>query len=421
MAENRKAALGFIFITLLLDVIGFGIIIPVLPTLIRELIGGTLSEAAQYGGWMLFAFAGMQFLFSPVLGNLSDQYGRRPVLLFALFGFGLDYLFLAFAPTVGWLFVGRIIAGITGASFTTASAYIADISPPEKRAQNFGMIGAAFGLGFIIGPVIGGLLGQYGPRVPFIAAAGLTLLNWLYGYFVLPESLAKENRRPFDWKRANAVGSLKQLQRYPVILGLVGSMLLLYIAAHATQSTWSYYTMYKFGWNEKWVGYSLGAVGLMTALVQGLLIRVINPRLGPKRSVLVGMTLYAIGFTLFAFASKGWMMFAFLVPYSLGGIAVPALQGIMSGQVPANEQGELQGALTSLVSATSIVGPPLMTNLFSYFSGSQAPVHFPGAAFLTGAVLTVISTIFVMRSLRNYIAPAAPKPVEALHSEATEA
>lgn len=421
MAENRKAALGFIFITLLLDVIGFGIIIPVLPTLIREMIGGTLSEAARYGGWMLFAFAGMQFLFSPVLGNLSDQYGRRPVLLFALFGFGLDYLFLAFAPTVGWLFVGRVIAGITGASFTTASAYIADISPPEKRAQNFGMIGAAFGLGFIIGPVIGGLLGQFGPRVPFIAAACLTLLNWLYGYFILPESLAKENRRPFDWKRANAVGSLKQLQRYPVIMGLVGSMLLLYIAAHATQSTWSYYTMYKFGWNEAWVGYSLGAVGLMTALVQGLLIRVINPRLGAKRSVLLGMTLYAVGFTLFAFASKGWMMFAFLVPYSLGGIAMPALQGIMSGQVLANEQGELQGALTSLVSATSIIGPPLMTNLFSYFTGTQAPVHFPGAAFLTGAVLTVASTVLVMRSLASYVAPTHPEPAATPEGEPAKA
>jgi DHA1 family tetracycline resistance protein-like MFS transporter len=393
----------------------------VLPTLIRELIGGTLSEAAQYGGWMLFAFAGMQFLFSPVLGNLSDQYGRRPVLLFALFGFGLDYLFLAFAPTVGWLFVGRVIAGITGASFTTASAYIADISPPEKRAQNFGMIGAAFGLGFIIGPVIGGLLGQYGPRVPFLAAACLTMLNWLYGYFILPESLPLENRRPFDWKRANAVGSLKQLRRYPVIMGLVGSMLLLYIAAHATQSTWAYYTMYKFGWNEAWVGYSLGAVGLMTALVQGLLIRIINPRLGAKRSVLVGMMLYALGFTLFAFASKGWMMFAFLVPYSLGGIAMPALQSIMSGQVPANEQGELQGALTSLVSATSIIGPPLMTNLFSYFTGTQAPVHFPGAAFLTGAVLTVVSTVLVMRSLARYVAPTPAEPVDTPQDKPAEA
>ncbi|QNH63808.1 TCR/Tet family MFS transporter [Hymenobacter sediminicola] len=402
MSAARKPALAFIFITLLLDVIGFGIIIPVLPKLITELTGEPLSAAARYGGWMGFAFAGMQFLFSPILGNLSDQYGRRPVLLVALFGFGLDYLFLAFAPTVAWLFVGRIIAGITGASFTTASAYIADISTPENRAQNFGMIGAAFGLGFIIGPVIGGLLGHFGPRVPFLVAAGLTLLNWLYGFFVLPESLDKEHRRPFDWRRANPVGSLRQLRKYPVILGLVGSLVLIYIAAHATQSTWSYFTMYRFHWNEAWVGYSLGVVGGLTALVQGLLIRYTAPRLGPKRSVYIGIGLYALGFLLFAFASKGWMMFAFLVPYCLGGIAGPALQGIMSGQVPPTEQGELQGALTSLVSLTSIIGPPLMTNLFSYFTGPTAPVHFPGAAFLAAAVLTVGSLLLALRSLGRH-------------------
>ena len=379
-----KAALGFIFITLLLDVIGFGIIIPVLPKLIEELTGEGLSGAARYGGWLGFAFAGMQFLFSPVLGNLSDQYGRRPVLLTALFGFGVDYLFLAFAPTIGWLFVGRGIAGLTGASFTTAGAYIADISPPEKRAANFGLIGAAFGMGFIIGPVVGGLLGQFGPRVPFLAAAGLTLLNWLYGFFVLPESLPPESRRPFDWRRANPVGSLRQLGRYPVILGLVASLVLIYLASHATQSTWSYYTMYKFGWNEAWVGYSLGAVGALTGLVQGVLIRYSSPRLGPARSVVIGLGLYALGLLLFAFAGQGWLMFAFLVPYCLGGIAGPALQGILSGQVPANEQGELQGALTSLVSVTAIVGPPLMTGLFAYFTAPGAPVHFPGAAFLAG-------------------------------------
>ncbi|TGE28357.1 TCR/Tet family MFS transporter [Hymenobacter metallicola] len=411
MSDKRQAALGFIFITLLLDVIGFGIIIPVIPKLISNLTGGTISDASRYGGWLMFAFASMQFLFSPVLGNLSDQYGRRPVLLFALLGFGLDYLFVAFAPTITWLFVGRIIAGITGASFTTASAYIADISIPEKRAQNFGMIGAAFGLGFIIGPVIGGVLGQFGPRVPFLVAAALTMINWLYGFFILPESLDEAHRRKFDWRRANPVGSLRQLQKYPVILGMVGSLVLVYIAAHSTQSTWSYYTMYKFKWNEAWVGYSLGAIGTLTALVQGLLIRRLNPWLGAKRSVFLGLAFYALGFSLFAFAPVGWMMFVFLIPYCLGGIAGPALQGIMSGQVPANEQGELQGALTSLVSLTSIIGPPLMTNLFSFFTGPKAPVHFPGAAFLTGAVLTVISMLLAMKSLRHYVAPVAPTGV----------
>ncbi|OUJ71821.1 TCR/Tet family MFS transporter [Hymenobacter crusticola] len=417
MSDKRQAALGFIFITLLLDVIGFGIIIPVVPKLIGQLTGEGMSDAAKYGGWLGFAFASMQFLFSPVLGNLSDQYGRRPVLLFALFGFGLDYLFVAFAPTVAWLFVGRIIAGITGASFTTASAYIADISTPEKRAQNFGMIGAAFGLGFIIGPVIGGLLGQFGPRVPFLAAAGLTLINWLYGFFILPESLPVENRRKFDWKRANPVGSLRQLQRYPVILGMVGSLVLLYIAAHAVQSNWSYFVMYRFGWSEAYVGYSLGVIGLLTALVQGVLIRYLNPKLGNKRSVLIGFALYGFGFLLFAFASEGWMMFVFLIPYCLGGIAGPALQGIMAGQVPPNAQGELQGALTSLVSLTSIIGPPLMTNIFSFFTGPKAPVHFPGAAFLTGAILILISVGLAMRSLATYTQPVVGVPADAALAE----
>ena len=407
MAGKRKAALGFIFVTLLLDVIGFGIIIPVIPKLISELIGGNLSDASRYGGWLMFAFSVMQFFFAPVLGNLSDRYGRRPVLLIALFGFALDYLFVAFAPTIAWLFVGRLVAGVMGASFTTATAYIADISTPEKRAQNFGMIGAAFGLGFIIGPVIGGVLGQFGSRVPFLAAAGLTLLNWLYGYFILPESLSPENRRAFDWKRANPIGSLLQLKRYPVIIGLVGSFIFIYIGAHATQSTWSYYTMEKFNWNEAWVGYSLGAIGLMVAIVQGGLIRFINPKLGAKRSVYVGLALYTLGFALFAFATKGWMMFAILVPYCLGGIAGPALQGIISGQVPNNEQGELQGALTSLISVTSIVGPPFMTNLFVYYTAPATAVYFPGAPFLMGAVLTFVSLLLARRSLKNYVPPPA--------------
>jgi DHA1 family tetracycline resistance protein-like MFS transporter len=410
MKWKRKAALGFIFVTLLLDVIGFGIVIPVFPKLISDLINGNLSAASQYGGWLMFSFAISHFLFSPVLVNLSDRFGRRPVLLLSLFGFGLDYLFLAFAPTIGWLFVGRIMAGIMGASMTTATAYIADVSEPEKRAQNFGLVGAAFGLGFIIGPVIGGVLGQFGPRVPFFAAAGLTFLNWLYGYFILPESLLPENRRKFDLKRANPVGSLFQIKRYPIIAGLVGSMIFIYIAAHATQSTWSYYTMEKFKWNEAWVGYSLGAIGIMVALVQGGLIRYINPKIGARRAIISGLALYVLGFTLFAFASKGWMMFVFLVPYCLGGIAMPALQGIISGQVPANEQGELQGALTSLVSVTSIVGPLLMTNLFAFFTGNKAPVYFPGAPFLMGALLTLVSLILIIRSLNTHL-PKQPVTV----------
>lgn len=402
MTVKRSAALSFIFVTVLIDVIGFGIIIPVMPKLIEHLTGEGLSEASQYGGWLLFAFALMQFFCSPIVGGLSDRYGRRPVLLLALLGFGLDYLFLAFAPTIAWLFVGRVIAGATGASMTTATAYIADVSEPEKRAQNFGLIGAAFGLGFIIGPVIGGLFSHWGPRAPFLAAAGLTFINVLYGYFILPESLLPENRRPFSWARANPVGSLMHLWRYPVVTGLIASLVLIYVAAHAVQSTWSYYTMQKFGWDEAWVGYSLGFVGVLIALVQGLLIRITIPKLGQKWSIYAGLLLYTFGLVLFAFATQGWMMFAFLVPYCLGGICGPALQGVISSQVPASEQGELQGALTSLISATAIIGPPVMTNLFAWFTKPSAPVHFAGAPFLAGAVLTFISILLSRQALEAF-------------------
>lgn len=400
MRTKKEAALGFIFITLLIDITGWGIIIPVMPKLIEELIHGDVSLAAKYGGWLTFAYAFMQFLCAPVLGNLSDKYGRRPVLLFSLFGFGVDYLFLSFAPTIQWLFVGRTVAGITGASITTASAYIADISTNENRAKNFGMIGAAFGLGFIIGPVIGGLLGQYGARVPFYAAAVLCLLNWLYGYFILPESLDKEHRRSFEWRRANPVGSLMQLNKYPSLGGLIISLVLIYIAAHAIQSNWNFFTMYKFNWDEKMVGISLGVVGLLVGIVQGVLIRFINPKLGNEKSVYVGLGLYSLGMLLFAFATQGWMMFVFLVPYCLGGIAGPALQAIISSQVPPNEQGELQGALTSLMSATSIVGPIIMTSLFYYFT-TGSPYHFAGAPFLLGAVLLIVSTVLARKSLKK--------------------
>lgn len=396
---QRTPALSFIFITLLIDIIGLGIIIPVLPKLIQELTTCTISEAAKYGGWLMFAYAIMQFLFSPVLGGLSDKYGRRPVLLISLFGFGLDYLFLAFAPSITWLFIGRILAGVAGASITTATAYIADISTPEKRAQNFGIVGMAFGIGFIIGPVLGGLLGQFGTRVPFFTAAGITLLNWLYGFFILPESLSKDHRRSFDWKRANPLGSLRNLQRYPVVMGLVTSLVLIYIAAHAVQSTWTYFSIERFQWSEAMIGYSLGMAGLCVAIVQGGLIRIINPKLGPNRSVYVGMMLYTLGLALFAFSTKGWMMFVFLIPYCLGGIAGPSLQGIISNQVPPNEQGELQGALTGLISLTSIVGPVLMTNLFSFFTGKNAPFYFPGAPFMMGAILIMFSGLFAWRTL----------------------
>lgn len=399
--RSNKAAVGFIFITLLLDVTGIGIIIPVLPKLIMELTGEGVSQAAEYGGWLILAYALPQFFFSPVVGALSDQIGRRKVLLISLFGLGVDYLFLSVAPTLGWLFIGRIIAGIAGSSFTTGAAYIADVSPPEKRAQNFGLIGAAFGLGFIIGPVIGGVMGEFGARVPFYAAAGLTLLNWLYGLIILPESLTPENRRSFDMARANPVGSLLSLKRYPLILSLMVAIFFVYIAAHAVQSTWSYYTLYRYDWSEGEIGLSLGFVGVLSAIVQGGLIRVIIPKLGQENSVYVGMLLYSVGLVLFGIADMGWMMYPYLVVYCLGGIAGPALQGIMANQVPNNEQGELQGAMTSMMSITAIIGPPLMTGLFAYFTADDAPLEIPGAAMFLAAVLTVVGLLLSWKTLRN--------------------
>ncbi|MBD3615721.1 MAG: TCR/Tet family MFS transporter [Gracilimonas sp.] len=399
MKEKRSAALIFIFITVLVDVIGLGIIIPVMPALIMELTGGGLSEASLYAGWITFMYAATQFFFAPVLGGLSDRFGRRPVLLFSLLGFGLDYILLGFAPTVVWLFIGRFISGITGASYTTASAYIADISPPERRSQDFGLIGAAFGLGFIIGPSVGGILGEYGARIPFFTAAGLVLVNVLYGYFVLPESLSQENRRAFDWKRANPFGSLKQLSKFPKISSLAGVFFLVYLANHATQSTWTYFTMEKFGWTEMTVGLSLGLVGLSVVGVQGGLIKWIIPKIGNNKTVYFGLLMYVLGFFGFAFAPEGWMMMAIILPFCIGGLATPALQGIISTEVSDNAQGELQGALTSLVSFSAIFGPPIMTNLFGFFTSNLAPVCFPGAPFFLASILVLAAIIWATRSL----------------------
>ena len=401
MASNRKAAIGFIFITLLIDIIGWGIIIPVMPALLRQMKGVDIGTASSLNGWLLFAFSITQFVFAPIIGNLSDRFGRRPILLASLFGFGLDYILMSWAPSIEWLFLGRLIAGVTGASFTTASAYIADISSNENRAANFGMIGAAFGLGFILGPIIGGLLGSFGPRVPFIAAACLCFLNWLWGYFILPESLDKAHRRTFEWKRANPVGSLLHLKKYPDLLNLIFAMILVYLAAHAVQSNWSFYTVERFNWNERMIGISLGVVGLLVGIVQGVLTRFVNPWLGNARSIYIGLILYAVGMFLFGVANAGWMMLVFLIPYCLGGIAGPALQATITEQVDVREQGELQGALTSLMSATSVVGPPLMTNLFAWSISPSSPVYLPGAPFFLGCVLMILSAFFAYKSFRH--------------------
>ncbi|MCP9748731.1 TCR/Tet family MFS transporter [Lacihabitans sp. CS3-21] len=402
MSEKKNSkAIFFILVTVLIDVIGIGIIIPIMPSLYQELTGGTVSEASQYSAYLVFIYALMQFIFSPIIGGLSDQYGRRPVLLMSLFGFGLDFIFLALAPSIGWLFVGRIISGIAGASFTTANAYIADITEPEKRAQSFGMIGAAFGLGFIIGPSLGGILGEYGTRIPFWVSAGLAILNWLYGYFILPESLLPENRRKFDIKRANPIGSLLNLKKYPYVLALVLSLFLVNVSNFATQGTWSFYGIEKFSWSKLEVGLSLGFVGLMVAIVQGGLIRVIIPKIGQERSLFLGLAINALGLAAFAFASSSWMMYAIMIPFAIGGLAGPAFQGIISNQVGKNEQGELQGGLTSLMSIAAIVGQPLMLGLFRIFTKENAPIYFPGAPFLMGGLLSLISLLLVFRTIKK--------------------
>lgn len=401
MKSNRKAAVNFIFITILLDVIGFGIIIPVLPELLSQMKNIDFNEASKYGGYLLFAFAIAQFICAPIIGNLSDQFGRRPVLLLSLLGFGIDYIILALAPTYTWLLLGRIIAGITGASFTTASAYIADISTDEDRSQNFGMIGAAFGLGFIIGPLLGGLLGEIGVRVPFYAAAGMSFINFLYGYFILPESLAPENRRKFDWRRANPIGSIRQLSKYKQIGILLIAFVFLNLANHAVQSNWTYFTMYRFDWSEGLVGISLAFVGLLVGVVQAILAQKVANAIGLNKSIYYGIALYTLGMFLFAFAASTWMMFVFLIPYCLGGIAMPNLQAFMAEKVPPSEQGELQGGLTSLVSATTIFGPIMMTGIFYFFTKEDAPFHFPGSAFFLGGICMLISfliTYFLLGS-----------------------
>lgn len=401
MPASRKASLGFIFATILIDCTGFGIIIPVLPKLVEKLSGTDISEASTIGGWLMFIYAGMQFIFSPVLGGLSDRYGRRPILLISLLGLGLDYFLLAFAPDIAWLVVGRLIAGICGASFTTAGAYIADISEPDKRAQNFGLIGAAFGVGFILGPLIGALFSTIDVRAPFVVAGILSLLNFLYGFFFVPESLSKENRRAFDIKRANPLGTFINLKRYPEIVLLVTGLLILFIAGKTIETIWGYYNIKKFNWSEAEIGYSLAFVGVLVSIVQGGLIRWAIPKFGQIRSIYIGIFFYTGGLILFAFAGSSWMMYMALIPYCLGGLTGPSIQGIISNKVPANEQGEIQGVFTALMSISSIISPLIMTNLFYFFSRDNAPVYFPGASFLLSALLCVIATLVIYAGLRS--------------------
>ena len=399
--NSRKPALGFIFVTLFLDILGVGLIIPILPKLIESFCGGNVSVASGMFGCLAALYSLMQFLFAPILGSLSDRFGRRPVILASLLGSGIDYLLLAFAPGLSWFFLGRIIAGITGANIIAAGAYIADVSPPEKRAGNFGLIGAAFGLGFIAGPALGGLLGHFSLRAPFLVAAGLTSLNWLYGVFVLPESLPRANRRAFCWARACPLRSLLVLRKYPVVVGLTGTFFLVNLAHQALPSTWVLYTNYRYHWTSVHVGVSLAIVGLMAALVQGGLARRIVPALGEYRAIVAGLASGALVMLAYGLATRGWMIYGILIAGALSGIATPAIYGLLSRGVPADEQGALQGSLSSLGSVAGFVGPPITTGLFAYFVSSRAPIHVPGVAFFLGALLILCSLMLALRSFQQ--------------------
>ena len=386
--SKRQASLGFIFVTLFLDVMGLGLIIPVLPKLVESFAGGE-AEASRIFGLMVALYAAMQFLFAPILGSLSDKYGRRAVILISLTGAGIDYLLLAFAPNLTWLFIWRIVAGITAANITAVTAYIADISTPEKRAQNFGMVGMAFGLGFIAGPVLGGLLGNIGLRIPFLVVAGITLLNALYGFFVLPESLKLENRREFSWARANPIGSLASLGRYPIVLGLAGVTVLSGLSQNALQSIWVLYTSHRFDWNTRDVGISLAVVGLSAAIVQGGLTGRIVPKIGERRAIVYGLALSTVANVLYGLANQGWMMYVIPFLGALAFIAGPSTQALISKSVKPNEQGSTQGAITSLLSLTGVIGPLIATNVFSYFISANAPIELPGASFFLGALFSL--------------------------------
>ncbi len=394
----RQASLAVIVATVLIDMVGIGIVFPIMPKLIETMLGGRVSEASTFYGLIIGVYYLMNFLASPVLGSLSDRFGRRPIILISLAALGVDYGILALAPNLWWLVLARALSGTFGATVTAASAYIADISPPEKRAQNFGMIGAAFGVGFIAGPVIGGLLGEIGPRLPFAVAAGLSLVNCLFGFFVLPESLKPENRRPFSLKDANPVGAFIRVAAYPAAAALIMVAMLSNLAERSLEATWVLFSGYRFGWGPFEVGVSLAAVGVLVTIVQGGLIRVIVPRLGEWRTLVIGLVAAAIAFVLYAFATRGWMVYAIMVFHIVGwGCSGPAIQALASKAVPANQQGLVQGVLMSIATATGIVGAPVAAGLFGYFVGPHAPFIFPGVSFLLGAALFLASLLFVPR------------------------
>jgi len=401
IAPATKTALTVVLIAVLLDSVSFSMVMPVMPALITQLTGEGLGQAAVVGGWLLTVFAITQFMCAPLLGGLSDRYGRRPVLLLSLFMFGVDYLIMGLAPTLALLFVGRILSGIPGASFIPAFAYTADVSSNENRAKNFALVGSAFSTGFVIGPAIGGLLGTFGPRAPFFAAAAVAFANFAIGYFVLRESLPLERRRAFNWKRANPVGSLLQLRKYPQVFALAFALTLWFLAIMSYPTTWAFYTMFRFGWTEAVIGMSLAAYGATIAFSQARLTGPVLARLGESRTVMYGLLLGALAFFGQGLATEGWMMFVFVPVWLIGAIAMPTINAMMSKQIPMDSQGELQGASASLMSVSAILGPPLMAGLFGTFSRADAPVYLPGIAFIAAGVITLVSAAIVFRVLRT--------------------
>lgn len=392
----------FLLITVALDSIGIGIIMPVMPELMLELGATDLSTAAKWGGAMAAIFAVMQFIFGPFVGNLSDRYGRRPVLLISLAAMGIDYLIMGFAHSLWVLVIGRIIGGITSATHSTANAYIADISAPDEKAQNFGLIGAAFGIGFVLGPLIGGLLGELGPRAPFFAAAALAGVNTIFGLFVLTETVTDDIRRPFEWARANPFGGLKHVGKLPGLNRLLVVFFFYNIAFFVYPSVWAYYTQERFGWEPSMTGLSLAGFGLSMAIAQGLLIRWIIPKIGEHYTVVFGFAVNGLAFMLYALAFEGWHIFALIPLTSLGVIAGPALQGIMSRTAHADQQGELQGVLTSISAIGVIISPLMMTNTFSFFTNDAAPIYFPGAPFILSMALVALSLVIFAGRKRLY-------------------
>ncbi len=393
MARSTKHAFAFVWITVLIDMVGLGLIIPVVPAVLHELTGADPAHASIYGGWLFFAYAAMQFFAAPVVGGLSDAIGRRPVLLVAVLGLGIDYALTAFSPTIVWLFAGRLIAGVFGASYTTASAYVADVTSPDERGKAFGVLGAAFGVGFVVGPAIGGLLGDFGPRVPFFVAAGLSLLNFCYGFVFLPETHPKERRKPIKLAEVHPFGAVMNIPGGTHVRTLAFALFVLFLGSAVYPAVWAFWATAEFGWNPRMIGISLAAYGISNTICQATLVGVMTKKLGERTASLLALVLNVVSLVLTGLATKGWMVFAIIIVSSPAGVAMPAMNAWMSKLAPADAQGRLQGTIGAAEGLSSIFGPILMTQVFGRFEHTV-----PGAPFFVGAVLAVVSLFVAMRA-----------------------